>query len=563
MTKKIIFAWIVTIVLSLIIFFGVQYAYQLPKKAMPVQKQLSVTTPSGTTMDISGKWYMGGLKTPAFQPGVYQVSMNLPFSKPPKNTKSTGDYVLVLPSIDGNAINVYFNGHFIGNHGDFTEGNSNIWYAAKFFSVPKSFMKAENSLVIEIRATYEAGISHLPYLVERSQSPHALFWLSFSSQGLIVMVTGAIIILGFILGFMGFSMYPENNSRLILGLACFLTAVFLTDFMNLEYLQVSLLAFKKIVVIARHLAAIVFCVGFLKLIERDTDLFAKIFIAIQVACSAVLLYPPTVHLLKQFYTITYLTILPLPLYLLYFLFDKQLKKREYSTLLAGVIFATLTAIRDVVIPLISPGTLYLSHFGFMILIISAAWFIVLDDIKHFHLFIQEKSKSEQYRHESLHDSLTGAYNRSMLAEMQRDLPADYSLILMDVDNLKEINDTYGHLAGDYALAYLVSRVQNFIRHDDLTIRYGGDEFLILLPHCPTERLDTIVKNITAEFLCSRVALQDGQTFSYSVSLGSMCVSTFHESCSDSFATALSHADDQMYANKRYKKSRDTVAQDQA
>lgn len=563
MTKKTLIIWGAVLSLCLIIFFGIHYAYRLPEGAAQVKTGQVVTMPSGKTIDVSGEWYIGGIKTPDFQPGVYSVRMNVPLSEPHVGAESREDYILVFPSVDGNALRVFFNGHYIGSQGDIAQGNSNIWYAAKFFTVPAAIVSAENTIAAEIRGVYEAGISRLPYLIQKSESPYSLSWLSFSTRGLVVILAGAIIILGFILIFMGFGMYPQNNSRLILGIACFLTALFLTDFMNLEYLPVSLLAFKKMVVIARHLAAITFFIGFLKLLEHPSDIFIRIFVVIQIACSAILLYPSEVHLLKQFYTVTYLTILPLPLYLLYFLFHKRLQKKEYSILLAGVIFAMLTAIRDVAIPLINPGALYFSHFGFMILIISAAWFIVNDDIQHFRLLIQEKTRSEQYRHESLHDPLTGAYNRSMLEQAQRDLPSDFSLILIDIDNLKEINDSYGHLAGDYALRNLVSRIQNLIRHDDLTIRYGGDEFLVILPHCPSERLASIVENFAAEFSRSEVALQDGQIFTYSVSLGSMCVMSSNRSCSDSFEDALVRADEKMYENKRLKKSNSRIALDQA
>lgn len=563
MQVKTLAIWGATIAFCLLISLGIQDAYRLPEGGIRVQARQTVVMPSGKTIDTEKGWYLGGTKTPDFQQGIYTVTMHADLPASLEDSANHEDYILVFPSVDGSALRVLFNGQFIGSQGDFAHGNSNIWYAAKFFPVPASLIGADNTITAEIKGVYEAGISHLPYLVQQSRSPFALAWLSFVTRGLVIILTGALIILGLIILFMGFNMFPQKNSRIILGIACFLTAFFLTDFMNLNYLPVSLLTFKKMVVIARHLAVIAFFTGFLRLIKRDPDPFARVFIAIQVLCSAILLYPPSVHLLKQFYTFTYLTILPLPLYLLYFLFTKRSHGKEYGILLAGVIFAAFTAIRDVAIPLINPGTIYFSHYGFMILIISVAWFIVRDDIKHFQLFIQEKSRSEQYRLESLHDPLTGAYNRSMLEHAKHDLPSDFSLILMDIDNLKEINDTYGHLSGDSALKNLVTRVQNLIRHDDLTIRYGGDEFLVILPQCPAERLESIVQNFTAEFSRSKIHFHDGQDFEYSVSLGSMCISQSEGACSESFEEALIRADEKMYANKRIKKSKSAKVPNQA
>ncbi len=546
--------WIATLAVCLLIFFGIQRAYRPPKDAVQILPELSVTFPSGTTKDVLSPWYYGGIKNRDFAPGIYTATMNLSLSGRAEAMRDTDDYVLVFPSVDGNALRVFFNGQFLGSQGDFAHGNSNIWYPAKFFAVPTSMVAEHNTITADIYGSYKAGISHPPYLVRKTGNTLHLAWLFFVTRGLVVLLTGAILLLGFILIFMGFGEIPQTNSRVMLGLASLLTALFLTDFMNLEYLPLTLLAFKKIVVIARHGAAVVFLIGFLKLLERRQDLFSKSFIVIQTLCSLVLLYAPSVDILKRFYTFTFLTIAPMPLYLLHFLFSNRPQKKEYSILVAGVIFATVSSVRDVVMPLIKPSAIYYSHYGFMILIISAAWFIVLDDMNHFRLFMMEKRISEQYRHESLHDSLTGVYNRSMLKLARHDLPADFSIIILDIDDLKKINDTYGHLAGDYALRNLASRIQNLVRHDDMTIRYGGDEFLVILPHCSAERLASIVDNFNAEFTKSETLMDDGRFFTYSVSIGSACASPDEKSGPRSLDEAVAQADERMYAEKRRKKA---------
>ncbi|MCX8014291.1 MAG: GGDEF domain-containing protein, partial [Rectinema sp.] len=410
-----------------------------------------------------------------------------------------------------------------------------------------------NTITAQILGLYEAGISHLPYLVRVSANKFHLAWLSFLTRRLVILLTGSILVLGFILLFTRVEKTVLSNSRLILGLASFLTALFLTDFMNLEYLPFTLLAFKKIVVIARHVASIVFMLGFLQLIERKLDFFSRLFIAIQMLCSLVLLYPPTVHLLKQFYTFTYLTLIPMPLYLLYLLFNKGFKKRAYSILLCGVALATCAGVRDAIIPLLYPGATYYSHFGFMLLIISASWFIVLDELNHFRLFMQERSKSEQYRKESQQDPLTGVYNRSMLEAARSNLHSDYSIIIIDIDDLKEINDTFGHPTGDFVLRNLASRIQNLVRYDDLIIRYGGDEFLAILPRCSTERLVLLETRFRDEFARTQIPMSDGRELAYSVSVGSAHVSSLDKPSLNALDEAIIRADTRMYDNKRMKK----------
>ncbi|BEP28310.1 GGDEF domain-containing protein [Helicovermis profundi] len=86
------------------------------------------------------------------------------------------------------------------------------------------------------------------------------------------------------------------------------------------------------------------------------------------------------------------------------------------------------------------------------------------------------------------DSLTGVYNRKFIDEripyklaFFQNFKEDFSLLLCDIDNFKYINDTYGHLAGDFVLQEFSKRLDKIIRKDiDWVARYGGDEFIILL-----------------------------------------------------------------------------------
>lgn len=77
------------------------------------------------------------------------------------------------------------------------------------------------------------------------------------------------------------------------------------------------------------------------------------------------------------------------------------------------------------------------------------------------------------------DILTGAYNRRYYEEQIEDLTQKHPVAMLDVDNFKAINDTYGHMAGDAALQAIVEAVKAHVRNTDVLVRYGGDEFLIV------------------------------------------------------------------------------------
>jgi diguanylate cyclase (GGDEF)-like protein len=98
--------------------------------------------------------------------------------------------------------------------------------------------------------------------------------------------------------------------------------------------------------------------------------------------------------------------------------------------------------------------------------------------------IHTARQSEQLRHEATHDSLTGLPNRRAFRErLDREIAgrAEFALVLCDMDNLKTVNDTRGHDAGDKALQGLADALRNELRRSDEAYRVGGDEFAVLLP----------------------------------------------------------------------------------
>ena len=97
------------------------------------------------------------------------------------------------------------------------------------------------------------------------------------------------------------------------------------------------------------------------------------------------------------------------------------------------------------------------------------------------------------------DSLTGLYNRQsgeqrLAEEISRSQrhSRPLTILMLDLNGLKHINDTFGHAAGDAALKHFAERLQSAIRGSDVAIRLGGDEFLVLLPECKVSELQLVL-----------------------------------------------------------------------
>jgi len=119
-----------------------------------------------------------------------------------------------------------------------------------------------------------------------------------------------------------------------------------------------------------------------------------------------------------------------------------------------------------------------------------------------------------------------------------------SICLIDFDNLKAINDSYGHLAGDRALSAFSKMVQNLIRDVDIVGRFGGDEFLILLPETDRKQAYKVIERIRQVLLTSPIHFQ-GDSYKISISSGITGIDEWTDTLDD----LLNRADEALYKAK--------------
>lgn len=164
------------------------------------------------------------------------------------------------------------------------------------------------------------------------------------------------------------------------------------------------------------------------------------------------------------------------------------------------------------------------------------------------------------REQAIRDPLTGVYNRrfldeALVNEIERAKSGDYPLcvIMIDLDNFKEINDFFGHKAGDIMLAGLADQISRITRDSDLVCRYGGDEFLIILPNIPVEAASRRAEQVRISFENFKVPFKKFKLHT-TASLG-VAVYPLHGAFPDLLLRA---ADKALYASKAAGRNRVTV-----
>jgi diguanylate cyclase (GGDEF)-like protein len=137
-----------------------------------------------------------------------------------------------------------------------------------------------------------------------------------------------------------------------------------------------------------------------------------------------------------------------------------------------------------------------------------------------------RENEQKYKEESITDSLTGLYNsRYFFKHLKYEISRakrygnSLSLLMMDIDDFKKYNDTYGHQEGDKALRALSSVLKEGVRDSDTSCRYGGEEFTVLLPETSGENAKVVAERLRSNFARKTLTPQNGLEAHMSISIG--------------------------------------------
>ncbi|HET6371857.1 MAG TPA: diguanylate cyclase [Candidatus Polarisedimenticolia bacterium] len=168
------------------------------------------------------------------------------------------------------------------------------------------------------------------------------------------------------------------------------------------------------------------------------------------------------------------------------------------------------------------------------------------------VMVRVRTAEDALRHASYTDDLTGLYNRRFLQQrLEEEIhrASRYllrlSCIMLDIDHFKSINDTHGHSAGDAVLKEVATVMKRHVRRSDLAIRYGGEEFMLILFESDKLQAHRVAERIRLDVESSRIDWK-GQPLSLTISIG---VSSFPDPGITTPDELIARADSALYSAK--------------
>lgn len=232
--------------------------------------------------------------------------------------------------------------------------------------------------------------------------------------------------------------------------------------------------------------------------------------------------------------------------------DYEEQKRLYSQGLNHMTNAIQNRIRDNLAVfktrMMSAGVLGLIS----MVVLLATWFGVVLVVRI--QLTQRRKAEEALRFQATHDALTGILNRKAVLDiLERELlrsrrhSVSVGIVIVDLDHFKQINDQYGHLAGDAVLKAASHRLVDSVRGYDSVGRFGGEEFLVVLPECTVSVITDVAERLRLAIGSDPVVVEQGKPIPVTASMG---VATTESDGVEDMGSLIRVADEALYVAKR-------------
>uniref|UniRef100_A0A7C2K4T5 GGDEF domain-containing protein n=1 Tax=candidate division WOR-3 bacterium TaxID=2052148 RepID=A0A7C2K4T5_UNCW3 len=433
---------------------------------------------------------------------------------------------IFIPFIDGNYVAIYLNGQLIGMSGNPFGRTSLRWNKPELFLFEKDLLSDVNEVSIVVKAENTVGIFSPILLGDFKQVAKSYLILGFFNQILNQFYIVTFFILGLFMILLPF-LIGLRKHRALIGLSLILLAMYLVDYTYIPYLPIPYSFYKKIVVSCLYLSLSLYGLGFVY--EFGYRGFLKFISVLILACNVILsiILLATVNdsvMVRRTYIKMDVTVFFSMVFIVLIFLRKALKSDSKSSNFTvalnfyAIAFLLPYVFRDIYVLVGNLPKPLLTQYVLPVFVLINVSYVINDFVTLYKRLILEKRRAEFLEMESMRDPLTGALNRRFLLKIREIIPELYTVCLIDIDGFKEFNDRFGHLMGDCVLKKVVSSFVSMLRKDDYVVRYGGDEFIILLYRSSEQDAEQILGKIRERLIKQKIHCE-GQEFVLSFSYG--------------------------------------------
>ena len=468
-------------------------------------------------------------------------------SKEEFSNLATSDYKIVINRLQARWYKVYFNDTLIDSVGDIKEGNSNIWNALNDFSIDNKLIQENNELTIEIFAVSHLGlINHDVIITDHKFSNQINDYLTFFMKNLHLVIIGILIISFLLLIFIYHMETKIGREYLYYSLATLSLIISSLKFLTINQLPLSLLNFQKIVYSANTLIIVFFSLALYKQFENKINLFL---IYPVLGGLGLIFFISNLNDLNDYYTQFFNWVILTNILGWCYTTAKNLKRSyEARLLLLLIVFSSYDVLDLLTFNTIFPGA-NIGLFRYLTFALAMIFLIILHYNKLQEEIAYENARSELMYERSIKDQMTGAYNHQYIISKLRETDKQYSLIMIDIDDFKEINDNHGHQIGDKVIKHVAQEIKETKRDSDILGRYGGDEFTLILFNCSTQNAKKVAQRIKTK-IAQAYQINDGTEIKITLSIG-----IYNSQKDFTGESALEKADTALYRAKKTGKNK--------
>lgn len=386
-----------------------------------------------------------------------------------------------IPRIFGYGFHVLINDQLIYEVGDvYNKPTANVWNHSFLIPINEKLIKDHNQIKILTYGYHDIGFNTEPTLV----SSRNTVWLTevrnlvTSSMG--SSTIGATLIIGIMLFMLGFSRGKDKSYRYI-GLACLLYSFYTFEYTFRLFTcpEAYFLLFRKLLLSAAYLSAIMEFEGVLIYYHKKSiDIKWRL---LYLTLTLIIFIPTSFIALRILTLVFNFFLLIIMCTIGYVMFTY--KKRSIVGISAFMLFTVIYSLA--LYTLFLPFVTFINY-GIVVFLVGLAINLVVD--------YKQLSDDNTFLHiKATTDSLTGAFNRGYLEQLETH--PDAYLVFLDIDHFKQYNDTYGHNSGDDLLADLVRFITKTLSIKGDVIRYGGDEFILIIRHASKKSCLKLVDTI--------------------------------------------------------------------